>query len=54
MKKTILNLVGVQKLSKNEQKIIHGGKKQCDYNNDGICEEFGLQCAETRCRFIID
>lgn len=26
MKKTILNLVGVKELSKNEQKIVSGGK----------------------------
>ena len=29
MKKSILNLSGAQELSKNEQKAVSGGKKEC-------------------------
>ena len=51
MLKNILNLEGAQKLSNNEQKSINGGRKQC-VGPDGLCKEYGLQCAEFICRFI--
>ncbi len=51
MLKNILKLEGAQKLTKNEQKTIQGGRKQCWRN--GACIEFGLQCAETVCRLPI-
>lgn len=50
MKKSILNLVGAQELSKNEQKSVNGGRKSCNSNNScgpdqccsrGICYPYG-------------
>ena len=35
MKKSILNLVGAQELSKNEQKNVNGGKQYCGPTFDG-------------------
>ncbi|WP_299107108.1 hypothetical protein [uncultured Tenacibaculum sp.] len=51
MKKSILNLGTV--LNKVQQKQVNGGRKQCDANRDGECEDFGRQCAEFYCRFIL-
>lgn len=51
MKKSILNLGKV--LHKTEQAQINGGRKQCDKNRDGVCEDHGRHCAEFYCSFII-
>jgi hypothetical protein len=52
MLKNILKLEGAQKLTRSEQKTISGGRIQCMVN--GICTQYGLQCAESVCRFIPD
>ena len=52
MLKNILKLEGAQQLTKNEQKTIQGGRKQCWIN--GACVEYGLQCAEFDCRFYLE
>ncbi|WP_348727154.1 hypothetical protein [Tenacibaculum sp. 190130A14a] len=51
MKNSILNLGTA--LKRTEQKQINGGRKQCDANDDGNCEDFGRHCAEFYCRFIL-
>lgn len=50
MLKNILNLGGAQKLTKGEQKTIKGGRILCKVN--GVCTQYGNQCAEIDCRFI--
>jgi hypothetical protein len=50
MKKSILNLG--KTLNKAEQKTINGGRKQCDSNHDGVCEDSGRHCAEFYCNFM--
>ena len=50
MLKNILKLDGAQQLSKKEQKTIQGGRVQCKVN--GVCTEYGIQCAELACRSI--
>ncbi|MFT7900616.1 hypothetical protein VBY74_11610 [Tenacibaculum ascidiaceicola] len=51
MKKSILNL-GIP-LNKAQQLHINGGRKQCDKDRDGTCEDYGVHCAEFHCSFII-
>ncbi|REH45021.1 hypothetical protein C7448_11049 [Tenacibaculum gallaicum] len=52
MKKQILNLG--KALKKAEQAQINGGKVQCitPWSN-GECTEYGLQCAEPKCRLTL-
>ncbi|PKH50671.1 hypothetical protein CXF68_08165 [Tenacibaculum sp. Bg11-29] len=50
MKKTILNFG--KALNKAEQQSINGGRKQCDSNHDGVCEDSGRHCAELYCNFM--
>jgi hypothetical protein len=52
MLKNILKLEGAQELTRSEQKTISGGKIQCKVN--GVCTQYGLQCAEAVCRLIPD
>ncbi|CAM1340617.1 hypothetical protein [Tenacibaculum amylolyticum] len=52
MKNSILNLG--KPLSKFQQKQVSGGRKQCDSNHDGICEDRGRHCSEIYCSFPID
>jgi hypothetical protein len=52
MLKNILKLEGAQKLTKNEQKTIQGGKILCKVN--GVCTQYGIQCAELACRVLLD
>ncbi|TDQ23956.1 hypothetical protein [Tenacibaculum caenipelagi] len=52
MKKQILTLGKV--LNKAEQIHINGGRKMCDTNKDGKCEDNGPHCAEVYCSFEID
>ena len=51
MKKSISHLGKV--LHKAEQIHINGGRKQCDKNRDGVCEDHGRHCAEFYCSFIL-
>jgi len=51
MRKSILNFG--KALNKAEQQSINGGRKQCDSNNDGICEDSGRHCSEFYCSFIL-
>jgi hypothetical protein len=50
MLKNILKLEGAQKLSKNEQKSINGGLRDCIDPQTGMCKYISLSCANP-CRF---
>ena len=47
MKKSILNFG--KAINKAEQQTINGGRKQCDSNHDGVCEDRGRHCSEFYC-----
>ena len=53
MKKSILNLVGAQQLSRNEQKRVNGGGPGPRCINDSDCEanysQYGALCVMGRC-----
>ena len=48
--KKLMNLKGVKKLEKAQQRGINGGRMQQCFVN-GRCISFGRQCAELRCVF---
>ena len=50
MLKKILNLDGAKELNQNEKKSIKGGKLQCISPLTNECTEYGVQCAEEKCR----
>ncbi|WP_459211857.1 hypothetical protein [Aquimarina rhabdastrellae] len=50
MLKNILNLDGIKKLEKKQQRAVQGGRMKCKVN--GECIAFGRQCAESECAFI--
>jgi hypothetical protein len=45
MLKNILNLEGAQKLTRNEQKAIKGGLKDCIDPNTNLCKYYSISCA---------
>ncbi|MEA9413925.1 hypothetical protein [Flavobacterium sp. PL02] len=45
MLKNISNLEGAQKLTKNEQKSIKGGLRDCIDPNTNQCKYYSLSCA---------
>lgn len=47
MLQNILNLKGIQRITKYEQKLIKGQKAFCKEN--GMCAQYGKQCAELAC-----
>ena len=53
MLKNILNLDGAEALSKNEQKALKGGLKDCIDPMTGVCRYYSLACAPP-CRFVLE
>jgi hypothetical protein len=53
MLKNILNLKGAQKLSKNEQKAITGGLRDCIDPFTNLCKYYSLSCASP-CRILLE
>lgn len=53
MLKNILKLEGAETLSKNEQKSIKGGLRDCIDPMTGACKYISLSCAPP-CRFSIE
>ncbi|SHI34326.1 hypothetical protein [Flavobacterium terrae] len=53
MLKNILNLEGAQALSKNEQKSVKGGLKDCIDPMTGQCRYYSLACANP-CRIQLE
>lgn len=53
MLKSILNLEGVETLSKNEQKSIKGGLRDCIDPMTGQCRYYSLSCANP-CRIQLE
>lgn len=48
MLQNILNLEGIQRITKHEQKLIKGNEVSC--KEDGMCAKYGKKCAELACK----
>ncbi len=52
MLNNILNLNGIERLNKQQQQSIQGGRKKCFYH--GECTDFGDHCSEIQCSIDFD
>lgn len=47
--KSLKSLKNIQILERTAQKMIRGGRLDCDTNRDHVCEQIGPQCAQSYC-----